>query len=73
MEVFVPVRVEVRVRVEVACPGAETVGEGIAEGEARGEAVPPTTAVPVGVGAAVVTSRYSTDSTRVTVGTLTLT
>ncbi len=33
----------------------------------------PTAALPLGVGAAVVTSRYCTDSTRVVCGTVTLT
>jgi len=70
LEVLVAVRVEVRVRVEVPTPGPVTVGVGAAEWEAKGEALPE--ALPVGVGAAVVTSRYSTLSTRVTVGTLTL-
>lgn len=61
LEVFVAVRVEVRVRVEVPLPAEpDTVIAGLPR------------ALPVGLGAAVVTSRYSTDSTRVTVGTLTL-
>ena len=64
------VRVEVSVRVEVPCPGAVTVEVGAEEGEARREAQ--LDALPVGVGAAVVTSRYSTLSTRVVVGSVTL-
>jgi hypothetical protein len=60
--------------VEVPAPGAEKVGVGAEEVVAAamgGEGVPPT-ALPLGLGAAVVTSRYSTNSTRVTVGTDTL-
>ncbi len=58
---------------EVPRPGAERVRVGAGEkvAAAMGEDVPPT-ALPLGVGAAVVTSRYSKDSTRVTVGTVTL-
>ena len=56
---------------EVPCPGAERVGVGAGEVEKEGEDVPPA-ALSLGVGAAVVTSRYSKDSTRVTVGTVTL-
>jgi hypothetical protein len=71
LEVFVAVRVEVRVRVEVPLP-ADPVASGLGREveEARGEACP--AALPVGEDVAVVTSWYSTDSTRVTVGTLTL-
>ncbi len=59
---------------EEPAPGAVKVGVGAEEvvaAAAMGEAVPPT-ALPLGLGAAVVTSRYSTISTRVTVGTETL-
>ena len=71
MEVLVAVRVEVRVPVEVFIPGPVTVGVGSEEVVAVGEALP--TALPVGVEVAVVTSRNSTVSTRVTVACVTLT
>ena len=53
------------------CPGGVWVWVGAGEVEGEGEVVPPA-ALPLGVGAAVVTSKYSTSSTKVVVGTLTL-
>ena len=72
LEVFVDVRVEVWVCVVVPLPGPDEVGVGAEEAVGGAPLAVPPAALPLGVGAAVVTSRYSTLSTRVTLGVVTL-